>query len=147
MWRRLVYWQGTFGYPRLLISNYSAQPASTPGTLDNTVAAMSNAGIVQISEGVMTPFSPAPLSAIYPSVTQTAIVTCLDAVGFAFKLTIPAPRLAIFAADAVTVSTASLASLLTAALLDGLVSPYNNAIASMPSGILNGPAEPGSSLN
>lgn len=146
MWRRLVYWQGTFGYPRLLITNYSAQPGSTPGTLDGTIAGFSNAGIVQIAEGTVTVFTPVPTSATYPSVRQLAILNCLDTSGLAFKLSIPAPKLSIFAADGVTVTAATLAAVLTAALLDSVVSPADNAIASIPSGLLNGAAEPGSTL-
>lgn len=146
LWRRLVYWQGAYGYPRLLITNYSAQPASTPGTLDNTIATFSNSGIVQVAEGLVTVFTPSPTAATYPSVVQAALLTCLDTTGDAFKMSIPAPKLSAFLADGVTISPATLASILTAALLDGVVSPAGHAIASIPSGILNGPAQPGSSL-
>lgn len=146
MWRRLVYWQGAFGYARLLITNYAAQPSSTPGTLDNTIAAMSNSGIIQIAEGTVSTFAPSPVAATYSSVTQVAIVNCLDSAGLAFTLRIPAPKLSIFEADGVTVKPTELSTLLTAALLDAVVSPDGNAISSIVSGVLNGPAVPGSQL-
>ena len=146
LWRRLVYWQPAFGYARLLITNYSAQPSSTPGTFDNTIATMSNAGIVQIAEGTVTVFAPSPTASTYPSVTQLATLACFDSAGLAFTMRITAPKLSIFEADGVTVKPTELAAVLTAALLDGVVSPDNNAIVSIVSGVLNGPAVPGSQL-
>lgn len=146
MWRRLVYWQPSAGYPRLLITNYAAQPSSTPGTLDNTIAGFSNAGIVQIAEGTVSVFAPTPSNAIYPSVTQVAVLACFDSLGNAFTLRIPAPKVTAFLADGVTVAPATLSAVLTAALLDSVVSPEGHAIVSIVSGLLNGPANPGSQL-
>lgn len=147
MWRRLVYWQGAYGYSRLLISTYAAQPSSTPGTLDGTVAGFSNAGIAQIAEGTVTIFTPTPIVATYPSVTQLARVTFLDTAANVFSLGIPAPKLSAFAADGITLLPATLSSLLTAALLDQLLNPGTGlAVNGVVSGILNGPARPGVQL-
>jgi hypothetical protein len=147
VWRRLVYWQGAFGYPRLLITNYVVQPSTAPGLLDATIAGYSNADIVQISEGPVSTYSASPTAAIYPSVTQLARLHCIDTAGLAFQLSIPAPLAAIFAADLVTVLPAVLTAVLGAAVSDSCVSPYGNAISGIVSGLLNGPAFPGSSLS
>lgn len=138
MWRRFVYWQGTTGFARMITTNYSAQPSSTPGTLDNTIASMSNAGISQIAEGTVTVFTPAPVSAVYPSVTDVAVLNGLDSAGFAFRIFVPAPKASIFEADGITVQPSYLSSVLTAALLDGFVSPQGNSPSSLVSGELQG---------
>ena len=147
MWRRLVYWQGAFGYPRLLISNYAAQPSTAPGSLDSYLATISNAIIVQIAEGAVTNFTnPPPVAAAYPSVVQCAECTYLDVSGNAGTIKVPAPKLSMFLADGITVNPAILANILGNAQADNFVSPQGNALASMVSGVLNGPAYPGSTL-
>lgn len=147
MWRRLVYWQGAFGYPRLLISNYSAQPSTAPGSLDSYLATISNAVIAQIAEGTVTNFTnPPPAANPYPSVVQVAVCTYLDSAGNAGTIKVPAPKLSIFLADGITVNPAILANIASNATVDGFISPQGNAIASMVSGVLNGPAFPGSTL-
>ena len=147
MWRRLIYWQGSYGYARLYITNYAAQPATVPGTLDNVIASYSNAVIAQVAEGAVTGLSGSPVSSIYPSVTQSAILACVDTALNAFKLSIPAPKASIFEADMVTVTPTVLAAVLAAAVADAVVSPQGNAIQGILSGVLNGPAFPGSSLS
>lgn len=147
MWRRLVYWQGAFGYPRLLISNYAAQPSAAPGSLDTYLQSQSNAYIAQIAEGVVTTFTfPAPVPNPYPSVVQLAVCTYLDSASNQGTIKIPAPKRSIFLADGITVNPAILANILSNALVDSFVSPQGNAISSMVSGVLNGPAFPGSTL-
>lgn len=138
MWRRFVYWQATSGFPRMITTNYAMQPSSAPGTLDNTIASMSNAGILEIAEGAVTVFSPTPVAATYPAVTDLAVLNGLDTSGLAFRILVPAPKSSIFAADGVTVLTSYLSSVLTAALLDQFLSPQGNAPASMVSGLLGG---------
>jgi hypothetical protein len=154
MWRRMAYWQGAFGYPRLLITNYVVAPLSVPGLLDTAIASGSNAQIVQIAEGTVYSFSVTPSATPYPSVTQLARLACLDTANRAFNLSVPAPLgvggesgTGIFQADLVTVQPEYLEVVLGAAVADGCVSPYGNAIAAIVSGILNGPAYPGSSLS
>jgi hypothetical protein len=154
LWRRLVYWQGAYGYPRLLITNYVVAPLSAPGALDTAIASGSNAQIVQIAEGTVYSFSVAPTASPYPSVTQLARLACLDSANKAFNLSVPAPisvgggsGTGIFLSDRVTVDPEYLEVVLEAAVADGCVSAYGNAIAAIVSGILNGPAYPGSSLS
>lgn len=146
MWRRFSYWQSSFGYPRQCLINYAAQPSSLPSTTEGTLQTMSYARIIQIAEGLVTGLSPTiPPSAVYPSVKQAVRLVCLSTAGYEFTIILPAPRLPIFGADAVTVQPANLAAILTAATLDGVVDPYGNAISAIVSGVLNGNAYPGDS--
>jgi hypothetical protein len=147
MWRRMVYWQGAYGYSRLLITSYSAQPATLPGYLDNAVLGYSNAYIAQIAEGLVTVVGGVAVVQTYPSVTQLARIVCLDSLNLEFTLGVPAPILALFEADGITVTPTALSTLLSAAASDGLVNPATGSpVTAMISGTLNGPAKPGLQL-
>jgi hypothetical protein len=147
LWRRETYWQGVSGYPRLIINNYLAQPAAVPDTFENTIGLYSNAGLIQVSEGLVTSFSGFITGNAYASVTQVAILTCVDSAGLLFTLRIPAPiKATVFLADAITVDPAVATAVYNAALADQICSPQGNLIAGILTGILNGPAFPGETL-
>jgi len=147
MWRRLNYWQGAYGYPRLIITNYLAQPVGVPCYYENTIGLYSNAGLLQVAEGTVYPLTPFILNNAYPSVVQCAILSCIDSAGLVFNVRIPAPiRATVFLADGITVDPAVATAIYNAAHSDQVCSPQGNLIASIVSGVLNGPAFPGSTL-
>lgn len=139
MWRRLVYWQGAFGYPRLLISNYAAQPSTLPGHLDTYLESVSNARIVQVSEGLVTPLTPAPaLTGAYPSVVQLAVCTYLDSGSSQGTIRVPAPLRSIFLADGITVdpTNADVVALGAQIMTPTYPIPTNGAAVSTRDGLL-----------
>lgn len=144
MWRRFLYWQGSFGYPRMTTINYVEVTTGVLTTLENTMLEYTSATIVQIAEGVVTNTGLTPGEPeAYPSVKQFARLNCFDESGNAFSIVLPAPKFPAFAADIVTLRSDVLAALSDAAALSQVLSPIGYPFASMYSGVLNGPAYPG----
>ena len=78
--------------------------------------AVSNARVVEDSEGTIVNFSVTPVVATYPSVRTTAQLQFADATGSIGRLLIPAPVTSIFLSDGLTVDPSAITSLIAAAV-------------------------------
>lgn len=88
--------------------------ASGVSSIRTQLAALSNAGVKETSEGTIATFSPTPAVATYPTVRQSAVLQFADAVGSIGRLIIPAPISSIFLSDGVTIDPTAITALITA---------------------------------
>lgn len=133
MWRIYDIWLDCVGNTRLVSNNYAAAPF---GNLDAELRSISNAVIWQTAQGTVTTFALVPANATYASVFACAYVTVVDSSGNEAAILVPAPKLSIFEADAITVTPTVLGDILSAASADGYVLANGNPPAAAPTGML-----------
>lgn len=133
MWRRYNIWIDVVGNTRLISNNYSSAPF---GNLDAYISSVSNATVLQSSQGTVTAPGGTPVAATYATVWYAAYCTVADAAGLESIIIIPAPQLTIFASDSITVLPSVLSALLAAALADGYVLPGGSTPTAVLAGIM-----------
>lgn len=99
------------------------------------LAALSNAGVKETSEGTIATFTPTTAVATYPTVRQTAQLIYRDAAGSLGRLLLPAPVSSIFLSDGVTVDPAAISSL-NAAVIGSLLAGSSLPVAAFVGGQL-----------
>lgn len=90
--------------------------ASGVSSIRTQLLAVSNATIVESSEGTIVNYSTTPVVGTYPTVRTTAVLQFTDSVGSIGRLLIPAPLSSIFLSDGVTVDPAAITSLISACI-------------------------------
>jgi len=110
----------------------------TAASIQGAIKDKSNADYLEYWEGPLTiNSSPAPTSAAYVSVTQSAVLSFLCADNTIAKIAIPAPQLGIFLSDGQTVD-ASQVTVLVASCIATLVSNSGSPAVSFLGGVLTG---------
>lgn len=91
-----------------------------------TLQGHSNSGVLEWFEGPDNEVFGVGTNAVYPDVADQAVLVFQTGVGTNVTLTLPAPKLAIFLADATTVNPSAIADVIGAALaelVDGAGNP------------------------
>jgi hypothetical protein len=96
----------------------------------------SNADVLNWFEGPPTNLTPSPVSAVFADVVDLARLTFADAGGNLATLALPAPQLAIFQADSVTVNPSAIADIIAAAV-GHLHTAAGNPVTAFVAGVRN----------
>ena len=109
--------------------------ASGVSSIRTQLQAISNAVVIEDSEGTIVTFSATPTVAVYPTVRQTAMLQYRDATGSIGRLLVPAPVSSIFLSDGVTVDPAAITAL-NAAVIGSLLAGSSNPVTAFVGGQL-----------